>query len=210
MLRNLSVAVLLTTGAVQAETVTIATLGDSLTAGFGLPQMDGFVPQLQTWLQAQGADVRVINAGVSGDTTAGGLSRVGWTLTPDVDAMIVSLGGNDFLRGLDPSVSRDNLDQILAAGAAEEVDMLLVGLEVGANYGPAYKTQFEGMYVELAAKYDIPLYPDFAAGLRSAAAGQDGMAAFLQPDGIHPNKQGVAAIVAAMGPTILDLVNSAE
>ncbi|MEL6683763.1 MAG: arylesterase [Pseudomonadota bacterium] len=201
---------MLTTTLAQAETVTIAALGDSLTAGYGLAQADGFVPQLQAWLNGQGADVTVMNAGVSGDTTAGGLSRVAWTLTPEVDAMIVTLGGNDYLRGIDPAVSRANLDGILSAGQDAGVDMLLVGLSVGANYGLDYKQDFEGMYVDLAAKYDIPLYPDFASGLRAAAGMQEGMSEFLQPDGIHPNAEGVSVIVAAIGPTVLDLVTTAQ
>ena len=194
----------------QAETITIAALGDSLTAGYGLAQPDGFVPQLQTWLEDQGVDVDVMNAGVSGDTTAGGLSRVAWTLTPDVDAMIITLGGNDYLRGIDPEVSKANLDGILAAGQEADVEMLLVGLSVGSNYGLDYKQAFEGMYAELAAKYDVPLYADFAAGLRAAAGMQEGMSEFLQPDGIHPNKDGVSVIVAAIGPAIVDLVARAE
>lgn len=175
-----------------------------------MAQADGFVPQLQAWLNGQGADVTVMNAGVSGDTTAGGLSRVAWTLTPEVDAMIVTLGGNDYLRGIDPAVSRANLDGILSAGQDAGVDMLLVGLSVGANYGLDYKQDFEGMYVDLAAKYDIPLYPDFASGLRAAAGMQEGMSEFLQPDGIHPNAEGVSVIVAAIGPTVLDLVTTAQ
>ncbi len=190
--------------------MTVAALGDSLTAGYGLPQGDGFVPQLQAWLQEQGADVTVMNAGVSGDTTAGGLSRAAWTLTPEVDAMIVTLGGNDYLRGIDPAVSRANLDGILAAGQDAGVDMLLVGLSVGGNYGADYKAAFEGMYADLAAKYDIPLYPDFAAGLRGVAGTVDGMQALMQPDGIHPNADGVAVIVDAIGPSVLDLVQAAE
>ncbi len=199
---------MITATAAQAETVTIAALGDSLTAGYGLPQGEGFVPQLQNWLDAQGVDVEVINAGVSGDTTAGGLSRAAWTLTPEVDAMIVALGGNDYLRGLDPAVSRANLDGILATGADAQVDMLLVGLSVGTNYGLDYKEAFEGMYRDLSAQYDVPLYPDFAAGLRAAAGMQDGMSEFLQADGIHPNSEGVRLIVDAMGPAILQLVNA--
>jgi acyl-CoA thioesterase-1 len=202
--------VLISTGAVHAETVTIAALGDSLTAGYGLAQADGFVPQLESWLMAQGADVTVMNAGVSGDTTAGGLSRVAWTLTPDVDAMIVTLGGNDFLRGLDPAVSRANLDGILAAGQDAGVEVLLVGLSVGSNYGIDYKQEFEGMYADLAAKYDVPLYADFASGLRAAAGMQEGMSEFLQDDGIHPNPDGVAVIVAAIGPKVLELVAKAQ
>jgi acyl-CoA thioesterase-1 len=207
---KLACAVLITAGMAQAAPVTVAALGDSLTAGYGLPQGDGFVPQLEAWLQGQGADVAIINAGVSGDTTAGGLSRAAWTLTPEVDAMIVTLGGNDYLRGLDPAVSRANLDGILAAGQDAGVDVLLVGLSVGANYGLDYKQEFEGMYAELATKYDVPLYADFAAGLRAAAGMQDGMSAFLQADGIHPNKEGVSVIVAAIGPTVLGLVDAAN
>ena len=210
IVRNLSVALLVTAGVAQAETVTIAALGDSLTAGYGLPQSDGFIPQLQAWLDAQDADVKLINAGVSGDTTAGGLSRVGWTLKPDVDAMIVTLGGNDYLRGLDPLVSRQNLNGIIAAGEVAEVEMLLVGLQIGTNYGLDYKSEFEGMYVDLSEQYDVPLYPDFAAGLRAVAGMQEGMSEFLQPDGIHPNAEGVSVIVAAIGPTILDLVQAVE
>ncbi len=201
---------MITAGVAQAETVTVAALGDSLTAGYGLAQADGFVPQLQAWLEGQGADVAMINAGVSGDTTAGGLSRVAWTLTPEVDAMIVSLGGNDYLRGLDPKVSRANLDGILAAGQDAGVDMLLIGLSVGTNYGLDYKQEFEGMYTDLSAKYEIPLYPDFAVGLRAAAGMQEGMTEFLQSDGIHPNKEGVSVIVAAIGPKVLDLIAAAE
>ena len=202
--------VLLSSTALQAEEITIAALGDSLTAGYGLPQGEGFVPQLQAWLDAEGVEATVINAGVSGDTTAGGLSRVAWTLSPEVDAMIIALGGNDYLRGIDPAVSRANLEGILAQGQAAGVEMLLVGLSVGANYGVDYKQAFEGMYAELAAQYDVPLYPDFAAGLRAAAGMGEGMAEFLQADGIHPNRDGVSLIVSAMGPTVADLVSAVE
>ena len=202
--------VLLSSTALQAEEITIAALGDSLTAGYGLPQGEGFVPQLQAWLDAEGVEATVINAGVSGDTTAGGLSRVAWTLSSEVDAMIIALGGNDYLRGIDPAVSRANLEGILAQGQAAGVEMLLVGLSVGANYGLDYKQAFEGMYAELAAQYDVPLYPDFAAGLRAAAGMGEGMAEFLQADGIHPNRDGVSLIVSAMGPTVADLVSAVE
>ncbi len=113
----------------------------------------------------QGADVEVINAGVSGDTTAGGLSRVAWTLTPEVDAMIVALGGNDLLRGIVPELARSNLDGILRTAADAEVDVLLVGMEATLNYGPAYKEAFDAMYPDLAETYDVPLYPTFFDGL---------------------------------------------
>lgn len=197
-------------GAASAQTVTIAALGDSLTAGYGLRTDDGFVPQMQAWLDAQGADVVLINAGVSGDTTAGGLSRTDWTLTPDVDAMLLALGGNDYLRGLDPALSRANLDAILAKAETAGVDTLLVGLNAGANYGADYQTAFNGMYTDLSASYDVPLFPTFFAGLLDAAQTQAGVAALMQADGIHPNKDGVAAIVAAMGPAVMALAKTAR
>ncbi len=199
-------------GAVHAETVTIAALGDSLTQGYGLPQEDGFVPQLETWLRGQGADVVVINAGVSGDTTAGGLARVDWTLTPEVDAMIVALGGNDFLRGIDPANSRANLRGILAAAQARDVAVLLVGLEASGNYGADFKRDFDSMYGDLAAEFAVPLVPSFFDGLADAAAGDLAAArmTFMQADGIHPNADGVARIVAAMGPAVLDLIGPAQ
>ena len=154
--------------------------------------------------------MKVINAGVSGDTTAGGRSRVDWTLTPDVDAMIVTLGGNDFLRGIDPAVSRDNLDQILAAGEAAGVEMLLVGLDASANYGADFQAAFNAMYPDLAEKYDVPLYPAFFAGLLAAAGSQERVRDFMQADGIHPNPLGVAAIVEAIGPSVRDLIDAVE
>ncbi len=205
LLRNLGFALFVTVSAVNAQTVTIAALGDSLTAGYGLARSDGFVPQLDAWLAAHGADVTLKNAGVSGDTTAGGRARVAWTLTNDVDAMIVTLGGNDYLRGLDPAVSRANLDSILAAGQQAGVRMLLIGIVAGSNYGAAYKQQFDGMYVDLAAKYDVPLYRDFFGGLRAVISDQTPLASFMQADGIHPNKKGVSAIVDAIGPFVLKL-----
>lgn len=210
LLRNLSLAIGVFSSPAYAETVTIAALGDSLTAGYGLSRDQGFVPQLQAWLDSEGADVVILNAGVSGDTTAGGLSRTDWTLTPDVDAMIVTLGGNDFLRGLDPAVSRANLDGILQKAAAADVKVLLVGLSAGSNYGPDYKEQFDGMYVDLAAQYDVPLFPSFFAGLLAAAGMQEGVLQFMQADSIHPNEEGVKLIVAAIGPSILDLAASAR
>lgn len=190
--------------------MTIAALGDSLTAGYGLPQSDGFVPQMQAWLDTQGADVVVLNAGVSGDTTAGGLSRVNWTMTPDVDAMIVALGGNDFLRGLDPAVSRRNLSGILAAAQAADVDVLLVGLPAGPNYGPDYQQEFNGMYGDLAAEYDVPLFGTWFDGLLAAAGTQDKVRDFMQSDGIHPNAVGVHEIVAAMGPAVAELAANVD
>ena len=188
-----------------AETKTLLALGDSLTQGYGLPQEQGFVPQLQAWLVAQGADVTVINAGVSGDTTAGGVSRLDWSLTPDVDAMIVNLGGNDLLRGIDPDSSRANLDRILATAQARKLPVLLVGLRAPGNYGPDFKAAFDAMYPDLAATYGTDLEMDFFAPLMDQTA--DGFDAdTMQPDGIHPSAKGVALIVQGMGPRVLALL----
>jgi len=195
-------------GPAAAETLTIAALGDSLTQGYGLAVEDGFVPQLQNWLDENGADVTLINAGVSGDTTAGGLSRVVWTLTPDVDGMIVALGGNDLLRGLDPKVSRANLDGILSAAQKADVDVLLVGMNAPGNYGPEYKSAFDGMYPDLAAEYGTELLDSFFQGLAVDGKLPELSQAqqYFQADGVHPNKEGVSRIVAAMGPKVLDLI----
>lgn len=198
-------------GAQDGETVTVAALGDSLTQGYGLPPEDGFVPRLEAWLEANDVAAEVVNAGVSGDTTAGGLARVDWTLTADVDAMIVALGGNDLLRGIDPAASRANLDGILQAAEARDVPVLLVGLRAPGNYGPAYKEAFDAIFPELAAEYDALHYESFLAPLEAeqAATGQ-AVRRYMQPDGIHPNAQGVALIVEAMGPSVADLVERAE
>lgn len=192
----------------RAEEITIAALGDSLTQGYGLMPEDGFVPQLQRWLDGQGAEVQLLNAGVSGDTTAGGAARVGWTLTPEVDAMIVTLGGNDLLRGIDPAEARRNLDTILKGAREADVDVLLIGMRAPGNYGPDYKAAFEANYAELASEYGTLFLPDFFAGLGETdpAAAR----ALFQADGIHPNPDGVAKIVAAIGPSVLDLAARAR
>jgi acyl-CoA thioesterase-1 len=207
MFRNLSIFTVLTSGYASADELVIAALGDSLTAGYGLTQGDGFVPQLDAWLEGQGIAVELRNAGVSGDTTAGGASRVDWTLTPDVDGMIVTLGGNDYLRGIDPAVSRANLRKILDTAPATDVDVMLVGLRAGSNYGLAYKVAFEGMYADLATEFDVPLFPSFFKGLQAAAGMHDGVSEFMQRDGIHPNSEGVKLIVAAIGPSVSEFVS---
>jgi acyl-CoA thioesterase-1 len=204
-IRNLTFACALTTPAL-AEPVTVVALGDSLTAGYGLPQEEGFVPQLQAWLTAQGQDVVVVNAGVSGDTTAGGLARLDWSLTPQVDAMIVTLGGNDLLRGIDPAASRANLDAILKGAQTRQLPVLLVAMSAPGNYGPEYKRDFDAIYPELAAQYGALLAPGFFAPLLQEGADPAGLAQYLQPDGLHPNKDGVAKIVAGLGPQVLELL----
>ncbi|WP_415404492.1 arylesterase [Tateyamaria sp. SN3-11] len=193
-------------GFAAAEKVTIAALGDSLTQGYGLPVDQGFVPQLEAWLQDQGADVAVINAGVSGDTTAGGLSRVAWTLTPEVDAMIVTLGGNDLLRGIGPEVSRANLDGIVRSATEAGVAVLVIGMQAPGNYGPEYKAEFDAMYPEIAAQYDTLYLESFFEGLGGAGTDPAALGDYMQADGIHPNAQGVARIVEGVGPAVQDLV----
>lgn len=192
--------------AATAEPVVIAALGDSLTQGYGLVEEDGFVAQLERWLTTQGADVRLINAGVSGDTTAGGAARVEWTLTPDVDGMIVALGGNDVLRGIDPDVSRGNLEKILNVAQSLNVSVLLVGMQAPGNYGVEYKQAFDGMYPELAQQFQVLYADSFFDGLQ-ADDDPNAAAQFMQPDGIHPNAEGVARIVQELGPAVLELTN---
>ncbi|MEM9969540.1 MAG: arylesterase [Pseudomonadota bacterium] len=208
--RNAGLAIILGISAASAEPVTIAALGDSLTQGYGLPAEQGFVPQLSAWLEAEGAEVDVINAGVSGDTTAGGLARVDWTLTPEVDALIVALGGNDLLRGIDPSTSRANLDGILAAAAERELPVLLVGMEAPANYGADFKRAFDGMYPDLSEAYGTLFYQNFLKALAEQEDRDAAIAAYLQGDRIHPNADGVALIVEDMGASVLDLVERAR
>lgn len=193
-----------------ADEITVAALGDSLTQGYGLVQSEGLVPQLQAWLDARGHDVQLINAGVSGDTTAGGLARVDWTLTPEVDAMIVALGGNDFLRGIDPAVSRANLAGILEAAARADVEVLLIGIVATGNYGPDYANAFNAMYPELAAQYGTALDRDFFNGFRAPVDAGASVADFMQRDGIHPNREGVALIVETLGPQVAELAERAR
>ena len=190
----------------RAETVHLLALGDSLTQGYGLIEQDGFVPQLRSWLADHGHDVRIVNAGVSGDTTAGGLSRVEWSLTPEIDGMIVALGGNDLLRGLPPESSRANLEGILEVAEAQEVEVLLVGMRAPGNYGPDFKATFDAMYPELSEAYGTLYYPSFFEGIVSEGEAPASAAGLMQADGIHPNAEGVSRIVEAMGPAVEELI----
>ncbi|MEX0286767.1 MAG: arylesterase [Paracoccaceae bacterium] len=192
-----------------AGPVTVVALGDSLVHGFGLTPEDGFVPQMEAALQAQGQDVRMINAGVSGDTTAGGAARVDWTLSDDVDAMIVVLGGNDMLRGIGPETVRANLHAILSAASNRNISVLLVGMEAPGNYGPDYKQAFDAAYPDLAAEFDAVLYPNFFATFAEEERTPEALREFMQADGIHPNAKGVARIVAHMAPSVVALIDRA-
>ena len=189
-------------GPAYAESVTLVALGDSLTAGYGLAEGEGLVPQLDAWLKANGVDAVVVNAGVSGDTTAGGLSRLDWSLTPETDALMITLGGNDMLRGLPPEEARANLSGILQGAKAKGLPVLLVGMQAPGNYGAEYKATFDTVYPDLAAEYGATLYPFFFQGLAAGAADPALLQPFMQADGIHPNAEGVARIVADLGPAV--------
>lgn len=185
-------------------------LGDSLTQGYGLEQGQGLVPQLQEWLDARGHDVIVINAGVSGDTTAGGLARLDWTLADAPDAMIVALGGNDLLRGIDPAASRANLDAILTRLGAEGVPVLLAGLAAPGNYGPEFAAAFAAMYPELAAAHGAGLVADLLSPMSARHLAGEPILDLMQNDGIHPNPDGVGLVVAALGPAVEELLARIE
>lgn len=186
---------------VFAEPVRLLAFGDSLTAGYGLPEREGFTSQLQQALKARGHDVLVINGGVSGDTTLGGLERVDWSLADQPQAVIVTLGGNDLLRAIDPQRSRANLDAILQKFTAAGTKVLVAGMMAPVNMGQDYRRAFDGMYTELAAKYALPLYPFFLDGVATVRA-------LNQDDGIHPNAQGVALIVERILPHVEALIAS--
>lgn len=205
-LSKAAAVVLTLAGPATAEEITILALGDSLVQGYGLMAEEGFVPQLQGWLTEQGHAVTVINGGVSGDTTAGGLGRVAWSLTPEVDAMILALGGNDVLRGIDPAVSRANLDGILEVAAEQALPVLLVPMRAPGNYGPEYKADFDGMYGALAAQHGALEAPAFFDFLLPEGGDPAQAAEFMQGDGIHPNARGVAQIVEGIGPHVARLI----
>ncbi len=175
----------------------IAVLGDSLSAGYRLPVEQAFPQQLEAALRQQGHRVRVLNAGVSGDTTAGGLARLDWVLADRPDLVIVELGANDALRGLDPARARENLDTILTRLKAAGVRPLLAGMRAPRNLGRDYYTKFDRLYPELAQRHAIPLYPFFLDGVA-------GRPELNQEDGMHPTASGVAVIVKSILPLVTE------
>jgi acyl-CoA thioesterase-1 len=181
------------------QPVRIVVLGDSLVAGFGLPSTQAFPAQLERALRARGHAVEVINAGVSGDTTAGGLQRVGWVLPDHTDAVILELGANDALRGLDPGRAKSNLDRIIAAIKERGAEVLLAGMMAPRNMGQDYVRAFDAIYPELAAKYGILLYPFFLDGVALNAKLNIG-------DGLHPNEEGVGRITVRILPLVEQLI----
>jgi acyl-CoA thioesterase-1 len=179
--------------------VKIVALGDSLTAGYGLPDKDGFVPQLQAALTAKGNPVEIQNAGVSGDTASDGLARLDWSVPQGADAVILELGANDMLRGVNPDVTRRALDTIMSRLTARHIAVLICGMRAAPNLGPEYGQAFERIFPELAAKYGAQLYPFFLDGV----AAVPGM---TQHDGLHPNATGVGVIVQRILPKVQELI----
>ena len=188
---------------VGAEQIRLMVLGDSLTAGYGLPEKDAFPVKLQAALQKSGVSAVVINAGVSGDTTAGGLARIGWALSDKPTHAIVELGANDALRGIDPKETRRNLDAIVAKLQGAGVKVMLAGMYAPPNWGKDYEKDFRSIFPDLAEKYGIGLYPFFLDGV---AAQRE----LNQPDGIHPNEKGVAIIVERILPSVRRLLGAKE
>lgn len=197
---------LLTLALFAASTAAAAPLrlmayGDSLTHGYGLPAGETFPEQLEVALRAAGLDVTVINAGNSGETTAGGRSRLDWALADAPDAVILELGANDGLRGLDPQATYDNLDAMLTRLAEEKLPVLLAGMLAPPNLGREYGEAFNAVYPRLAEKHGVALYPFFLDGV---AMEKD----LNQADGIHPNAAGVAEIVRRIKPHVVMLLET--
>lgn len=185
--------------AALAAPVSIVALGDSLTAGYGLDPGQSFPEQLESALKARGHDVTVANAGVSGDTAADGLARLEWSVPAEADIVIVELGANDALRGLDPKVTRKALSEILATLTKRKQAVLLAGMLAPRNLDDKYARKFNVIYADLAKKFDVPLYPFFLEGVA-------GHPQLNQGDGIHPTAAGVASIVEAVLPAVEELV----
>jgi acyl-CoA thioesterase-1 len=182
-----------------AKPIKIVALGDSLTAGLGLPESEGFVARLQAALAAKGLAATVINAGVSGDTASDALARLDWSVPDDTDAVILEIGANDMLRGIKPTVTRAAIDTILQRLKERHIAVLLCGMRAAPNLGTDYGAAFESIYPDAAAKFDLPLYPFFLNGV-AADLGR------LQRDGLHPNAAGVDIVVAGILPQVEQLI----
>ncbi len=182
----------------DASTLVVA-LGDSLTAGYGLPPENALPARLEARLKREGFDIVFQNAGVSGDTSAGGLARVDWATVDNPKYVLVALGANDMLRGVDPATTRANLDAILTALKARGIRPILLGMRAQPNLGSDYVTAFERIYPELAAKHGVPLFPFMLDGVATVAA-------LNLPDGMHPNARGVEVMVDRIAPFLADVL----
>jgi acyl-CoA thioesterase-1 len=192
----------LTAAGAAAAPVTILALGDSLTAGLGVGPAETFPARLEAALKAKGHDVKVITAGVSGDTAADGAARLDWALAEPVNAVIVELGANDALRGLPVAQAEQALDRLLTALAEKKLPVLLAGMRAPPNMGPEYQAAFDGMYQRLAAKHGVLLYPFFLDGVAADPK-------LNQGDGMHPSPAGVDVIVARILPSVEQLLGKA-
>lgn len=182
-----------------ADPVRIVGLGDSLMAGYQLDSGQSFPEKLEAALKARGHDVVIVNAGVSGDTSAGGLSRLDWSVPDDTDLVILELGANDMLRGIAPQVTEDNLTAMIERLNQRNIDVVLAGMVAAPNLGADYAAQFNPIFPKLAARYDVPLYPFFLEGV---AAERD----LLLEDGMHPNAAGVDRMVENFLPLIEEVL----
>ena len=178
-----------------AKPIKMVVLGDSLSAGLGLPASAAFPARLQKALASKGIEVDMINAGVSGDTASGGRDRLDWSVPEGTEAVIVELGANDALRGVDPKVTRSALTEILTRLKARGIAVLLCGMYAPPNYGSDYSARFNAIYPELAKSFGVPLYPFFLEGVASDAK-------LNQADGIHPTAEGVDRIITNILPTV--------
>jgi acyl-CoA thioesterase I len=173
----------------------IVAFGDSLSAGYNLPEADGFPSVLEAALKARGLDVVVENAGVSGDTSTGGLERLDWSVADGTTLVVLELGANDALRGIDPALTRANIDAMLARLKERGIKVVLAGMLAPPNMGAGYAEAFNALYPELAAKHGVPLYPFFLEGVAAVPG-------LLLEDGMHPNAEGVARIVEGIAPLV--------
>lgn len=185
--------------AAEARQVKVVALGDSLSAGYQLGLSDAFPVVLEAALKAKGLDVVVENAGVSGDTASGGRERLDWSVPDDTDLVIVELGANDALRGIEPALTEQALDEIIARLKERKIGVLLAGMLAPRNNGPEFVAAFDAIYPRLAEKHGVPLYPFFLDGVQ-------GRPDLNLEDGMHPNPKGVRAIVARILPTVEKLV----
>lgn len=193
-------AVFCVTSPVQAEeTRRIVAIGDSLTAGYGLPTGEDFVTQLEATLQAKGYKVEIENAGVSGDTTAGGLQRLDWAIGNGADFVILELGANDALRGIEPAETRRNLSQIIEVIQQRDIPILLAGMKAPPNMGSEYANAFDQIFPDLASQYKTGYYPFFLDGVAADPA-------LNQDDYIHPNAEGVKVIVGNILPYVTEFI----
>jgi acyl-CoA thioesterase I len=185
------------------KTLTIVAFGDSLTAGYLLQPNESFPAQLQMALEGKGHKVQIVNAGVSGDTTSGGLDRLAWTLEPIPDAVILELGANDALRGIDPAKARANLDQMLTTLAGNNIPVLLAGMKAPRNWGDDYAKAFDAIFPDLAAKHGVALYPFFLEGITLGSKQ-------VMDDGLHPTAEGIAQIVKGILPHVEALITQVQ